>query len=209
VAATVFESVVVPTQELKVVEPGLPATLPGDYVIDVAPFAGSEAIGILTVTITGDHRSPESGRNHASLATHIEDLGVRSQEDAAHGGVAPEALDLGGGQHRPIAGFAKTVGAVEENQEMWLLAPLFRKRPRVERPPSQVGEAISSPLFGCSLIPFARWRRGGIERGPYQGSRLRVEPAAQPPEPLPGLGEVKSALLVQPFPVPLELMRVD
>lgn len=52
----VFEGVVISTQQLQILELGLTTFLPGDDVIDIAPFGGAQTSGVLTVTITSDNR---------------------------------------------------------------------------------------------------------------------------------------------------------
>ncbi len=82
------ETVMKTAEKTEVFQTGFASVGPVDLVVDVAPSGGTIASLVGGVAVPGDDGSSQGGGDDPRLATHVEDLGIRAEDDSADGRVA-------------------------------------------------------------------------------------------------------------------------
>jgi hypothetical protein len=71
-------------EESAVLGIGAAAESPGQVVVDITPPGGPVAAFPCAMTVAGDDRSSQGGRHDTGASTHVDDLAVGAEDDAAH-----------------------------------------------------------------------------------------------------------------------------
>ena len=91
-------AVVMPAQELQVVEVGWAAVGPVADVVGLAVAGWALAAGVLAVAVAGDERFPLGRGGDVGGAADVEDFGPAGHDHPAEGAVAQQELEAGGGE---------------------------------------------------------------------------------------------------------------
>jgi hypothetical protein len=103
-------AVVVPAEQLQVVEVGGAAVFPVVDVVGFAPVGGLGAAIGLAVLIAYDERFPDCWADGAGRAADVEDLGCAGHEDAGDVAVAQESFEGGVGEAAVLVAFQAGAG---------------------------------------------------------------------------------------------------
>jgi hypothetical protein len=93
------ETVMKTAEKTEVFYTGFATVGPVDLVVDVTPAGGTIASLVGAVAVSGNNGSAQTGGDDPRLATHVEDLGTRAEDDSADGRVAGELADRFDGEY--------------------------------------------------------------------------------------------------------------
>jgi hypothetical protein len=114
----VGETVMETAEETQVVHGGFATVGPVDVVVDVTPAGGTVASLVGAVPVSGNNGSAKTGGDDPGLATHVEDLGTRAEDDSADGRVAGELADRVDGEYMSALGLMETTRPALEGVEV-------------------------------------------------------------------------------------------